>query len=755
MTDTDTPTGGAKGNTTLDAIFERTEQKFRERRQILSFQEFFELFQAQPRRYGRNIAQYLRDCFDHFGITERPAPWGTQRRFNLFDCPWDGGEQRLIGQENTQRAVYRLLTNFVQEGRIQRIILLHGPNGSAKSSLINCIMRALEVYSRTDEGALYTFNWVFPTEKISRGSIGFGGSDVTIGGQPRSALTTYAYLDDLSVDAKIASAMRDHPLLLIPLTERERLLKATYGDDVIVPDYLRKGDLDHISKRIFEALLASYQGDMSQVLRHIQVERFFISRRYRVGAVTIEPQMRIDAGSRQITVDRSLQSLPASLQNQTLFEVFGPLVEGNRGVVEYNDVLKRQPELNKYLLATGEKATASLDHANIFLDALLIGSANELYLDAFKKAPDYPSFKARLELVRMPYLLDYMVEAHIYDEQISTTEIGKPILPHTAHVAALWAVLTRLTRPQPDEGEFSDDLKKVIEELTPIQKADLYATGQTPDHLSAELGRELASAIPELMNQSSDTSDYEGRYGASPREMKLLILNAAQNGEYPHLSPLALFDELRQLVRDPSVYPFLQLKPEGPYHRFEEFIETVTERYLDILDHEVRVAMGLVEESAYDTLFKRYIDHVTHAVRGEKIHNRTTSQYEEPDEDLMEQVERQLSITEDAEEFRRSIMSTIAAWSIDNPGQTISYAVIFPKYLAALRNAYFEEHQEQIRKLQQALLVYIDDDGVGGLSRAEQEQAEQTLVNLREEFGYTREGAREVVVFLMQRRYIS
>ena len=137
MTDTDTPTGGAKGNTTLDAIFERTEQKFRERRQILSFQEFFELFQAQPRRYGRNIAQYLRDCFDHFGITERPAPWGTQRRFNLFDCPWDGGEQRLIGQENTQRAVYRLLTNFVQEGRIQRIILLHGPNGSAKSSLIN------------------------------------------------------------------------------------------------------------------------------------------------------------------------------------------------------------------------------------------------------------------------------------------------------------------------------------------------------------------------------------------------------------------------------------------------------------------------------------------------------------------------------------------------------------------------------------------------------------------------------------------
>ncbi|MEO1271117.1 MAG: serine protein kinase PrkA, partial [Myxococcota bacterium] len=566
MTDTDDAVipsnDSAKAdNPKLAAIFARTEQRFRERRQILSFQEFFDLFMAHPQRYARSVAQYIRDCFDYFGVTERPAPWGTQQRFNLFDCPFDEGNQRLIGQEAAQRALYRLLTNFVQEGRIQRIVLLHGPNGSAKSSLINCVMRALEAYSRTDEGALYTFNWIFPTEKISRGSIGFGGGDVTIDGQPRSALTTYAYLDELSIDAKIGSAMRDHPLLLIPKTEREPILReALTVSGAVISDYLRTGDLDHISKRIFEALLISYQGDMSQVLRHVQIERFFISRRYRVGAVTIEPQLRIDAGSRQITVDRSLQSLPASLQNQTLFEVFGPLVEGNRGMVEYNDILKRQPELNKYLLATGEKGTASLDHANIFLDALLIGSANELYLDAFKKAPDYPSFKARLELVRMPYLLDYKVEANIYDEQISSTEVGKPILPHTALVAALWAVLTRLTRPKPDDS-FSDGLNKVIEELTPLQKAELYATGKTPDHLSAELSRELAAIIPELMNQSSDTADYEGRYGASPREMKLLILNAAQNNDYPHLSPLALMDEMRQLVRDPSVYPFLQIKP--------------------------------------------------------------------------------------------------------------------------------------------------------------------------------------------------
>ena len=67
-----------------------------------------------------------------------------------------------------------------------------------------------------------------------------------------------------------------------------------------------RGQLSHKSQLVFEALLASYNGSYTEVLKHVQVERYFISQRYRVGAVTIGPQLRVDAGERQVTADRSL-----------------------------------------------------------------------------------------------------------------------------------------------------------------------------------------------------------------------------------------------------------------------------------------------------------------------------------------------------------------------------------------------------------------------------------------------------------------
>ena len=87
----------------------------------------------------------------------------------------EGRDAALVGHEELQAEIYRVLCNFVREGRANRLILMHGPNGSAKSTAATCILRALEHYSTLDEGALYRFHWVFPSRKTTRGSIGFGG----------------------------------------------------------------------------------------------------------------------------------------------------------------------------------------------------------------------------------------------------------------------------------------------------------------------------------------------------------------------------------------------------------------------------------------------------------------------------------------------------------------------------------------------------------------------------------------------------
>ncbi|HMP17035.1 MAG TPA: serine protein kinase, partial [Gemmatales bacterium] len=44
-------------------------------------------------------------------------------------------------------------------GTERRVILLHGPVGSAKSTIARLLKRGLEEYSRTDGGRLYSFSW--------------------------------------------------------------------------------------------------------------------------------------------------------------------------------------------------------------------------------------------------------------------------------------------------------------------------------------------------------------------------------------------------------------------------------------------------------------------------------------------------------------------------------------------------------------------------------------------------------------------
>src|SRR5262249_18268383 len=144
-------------------------------------------------------------------------------RWKLFDCEWDGGRDKLVGQEEVQARVYRILGNFVREGRVNKLILLHGPNGSAKSTFVSCLVRALEYYSATDDGALYRFNWIFPSAKVQRGGgIGFEGR----GYDPSDS---YANLEEELVDAKLIDELRDHPLLLIPSSKRRDLIAEKLG----------------------------------------------------------------------------------------------------------------------------------------------------------------------------------------------------------------------------------------------------------------------------------------------------------------------------------------------------------------------------------------------------------------------------------------------------------------------------------------------------------------------------------------------
>lgn len=735
----------------LADIVEAVRGDFEQERRVLSFEAYLEMFAANPIRHSRPAPEYLRDAFDFFGTTRLQQPWGEVHRYRLFDLGWlpaeDSRREALIGQEGVQGEIYRILANFVREGRANRLALLHGPNGSAKSTLARCIMLALEHYSKLDEGALYRFHWVFPTRNVARGAIGFGGKS-----QSRSNADSYAHLDDDEIEARIGDEVRDHPLLLLPERERRRLLLQAHeraGVEQPPNRWLWHGALSHKNRTVFDALLASNEGDLQAVLRHVQVERYFISRRYRVGAVTLGPELSIDARERQVTMDRSLSALPSSLQAVSLYEAQGELVEASGGLLEFSDMLKRPPEAFKYLQVTVETGEFALPSQNVATNCVMMASANEAELGVFRQRPEFESFRGRIELVRTGYLLSWKQEQAIYEAQI-VPQVRGHVAPHATRMAAMFAVLTRLRAPDPEH--YPRPVRSVIRGLAAIEKLDLYAALEVPARLDAEKARALRSVVEMMFHEFDASASYEGDMGASPREMRSVLLDAAQSDQYHGLSPFAVLEELDRLCAREGEYSWQVEDPkEGGYHDHAEFRTLLRDRLFTSIEDEFRIASQLVDEQSYGDLFGRYIHHVNAWVKGEKVRNPLTGDHDDPDEHLMMEVEALLRLPDEREALRHSLMSRIAAWAIEHPDEAIDNRVVFDSDIRRLRDAVFAERREALARLC-ADIVTLEREGGEDLDARRRGEAEKTLDRLCATFGYERGSALDAASRLVKER---
>ncbi|MGB0679149.1 MAG: serine protein kinase PrkA, partial [Polyangiales bacterium] len=709
------------------------------------------LFAAEPWQQSRDAARYMHDCFLHYG-SEAVEPTGKERRWRLFDLPFaatgsqaDAQAQALVGHAAVQEEIFSMLQNFVQEGYCNRLLLLHGPNGSAKSTLAACLMQALEHYSHQEEGALYQFSWVFP-RGTERKEIGFSVTEM-----PEAPGGSYAHLPDERIEVKVNSRLREHPLLLVPLSDRRRLLSQAYDAAQVAqrpPAFLEDGELGQKNRSIFEALLTKYAGDLTRVWSHVRVERYHISRRYRVGAVTVGPEMAVDGSERQITADHTLQALPASLSALTLYEPHGALVDACGGVVEYSDLLKRPLDAWKYLLLAIEDAQVALPMSQLTVNALWLASSNELHLNAFREHHEYHSFRGRLHLVRVPYLLDHRLEQAIYDRQVAG-QLRQHVAPDATWVAALWAVLTRLKAAQVEHYD-SPAFGRLVTSLTPMEKAMLYAGEGAPSRCSEAESRELQAGVAALQQEWEGATEYEGLTGASARELRALLLEAAHDSRFDYLSPVAVLDAIA-LFCERQDFAFLRQTPERGYGDHRDFVIQVRRLWLDRVDEALRICSGLVAEERYTELFGRYIMHVSAWLKKERIYNPLTCRDEDPDESLMRSTEALLDHGDDAAEFRRTLMRTVAAHVIDHPDAGIDAQRLFPQHIAKLQQSDFAQRRKVLAALATDVIQSVRDVSV--LTPEGQEAAKRCLASMQTRFHYTAQSAADALAELLNARY--
>jgi serine protein kinase len=719
--------------------------------EVLTFHNYVEEVTNHPVRSCRPSYLYLLDMLNHFGQDDHG-------QFKLFQLEHPDSPP-VFGQIETQQALYQNLINFKEEGLNNKFILLVGPNGCGKSSLVRKFMKGAEEYSKSDDGKLFTFSWIFPIDNYVKGTLGLSKSPSS----DREQLNSYANLEDKDIVAIVQSELHDHPLLLIPRGHRQKLLEELLASkpailESIKKSYLYRGDLSKKNRMIYDALLKNHKGNHQEVLKHIRVERYNVSKRYSSCAVTIEPQLHVDARLQQITMDKRLANLPPSLQSLNLFQLHGEVVLANRGILEFSDLLKRPLDTFKYLLMTMETSNINLQGILTELDIFFVGTSNEIHLTAFKQHPDYNSFKGRFNFVQVPYLLNYHFESQIYQEQISGLKEKSSLEPHALDALCLFTVMTRL---RPCLGKNYEDkiLSKTVTALNPLEKALFIGDHQIPARFDVEARQVLKQNHQKLNEEYCDDTLYEGKFGISPREIKKIIYDLSYSGDT--LTVVEVLSYLEALIQQKNEYDFLNMSAQGDFHHPARFLSLLKEHNLDILDSELRNSLGLVDDRSYEGYIQRYIENISSKIKGEKIKNQITGKYEPFDDFLIKEFEESIELKEDSSGFQSHLISKLGAYSLDHPQEEIIYCNVFPDITERLQQSFRNEQKKAIKQIAKNIVFYEAElsnqkhsvTEKTPISSEDRKHIDKVIGHMTEKYRYSKMAALSLVKYLIKERY--
>ncbi len=625
--------------------------RFREQHWEGSFDDYLALVTKNP-RIARDAFQRIYEMIIHFG--EERYKWMREDRirYNFFSDPIDHGADAIYGLD---RALMNLVDFFKsaahQYGTERRILLLHGPVGSSKSTIVRLLKKGLELYSMKEEGALYSFSWEVPDEN----------GKVILHPCP----------------------MHEEPLKLIPLEARKQVV-AKLNDQLAEGTQIRiDGALDPFCRRMFDDLLLRYDGSWREVTKHIRVRRVILSEKDRVGIGTFQPKDEKNQDSTELTGDINYRKIAeyGSDSDPRAFNFDGELNIANRGIVEFIEVLKLDVAFLYDLLgASQEHVIKPKKFAQTHIDEVIIGHTNEPEYKKLQSNELMEAFRDRTIKIDVPYNCRLDDEIAIYDKDFNKERIrGIHIAPHTIETAAMWAVLTRLDEP-----------KKAG--LTLMQKLKLY-NGKSIPNFTEDSVRELRSEAPR-----------EGMQGISPRYIQDKLSNSLVSDQAIQeqcINPFMVMNELESGLSHHSL-----ITDEEEKSRYREMLGLVREEYEDILKSEVQRAIS-ADEDAIARLCSNYIENVRAYTQHEKVRNKYTGKDEEPDERLMRSIEEKIDIPESRkDDFRQEIMNYIGALSLD--GKKFDFHTN-ARLQKALELKLFEDQRDTL-KLKNVVSGVVDDE---------------------------------------------
>ncbi|BCW97051.1 MAG: protein PrkA [Fimbriimonadales bacterium] len=356
-----------------------------------TFRDYLEIVQQNPKVANLAHARVY-DMIISAGVEEHGD--GQPREYKFFTSELFGMERTLqqLVEEYFAPAAKRLDVR-------KRILLLVGPVGGGKSTLVTMLKRGLERYSRTDEGAVYAIK---------------------------------------------DCPMHEEPLHLVP-EELRADFKRQFGVHI-------EGDLCPVC----QWKLRHEWGDNIQ---DVPVVRIKFSERERTGIGTFKPSDPKSQDVSELTgsVNLNLLTQIGVESDPRVYNFDGELNKANRGVMEFIEMLKADKRfLYELNTVAGEQMIKIGRFALIYTDVVVIAHTNEYEYNAYFSNKENEAMIDRMFVVKVPYNLKVSQEVRIYEKLIQqsqwsdeTQDLSKVhIAPHSLRVAAMFAVLSRLKPPK-------------------------------------------------------------------------------------------------------------------------------------------------------------------------------------------------------------------------------------------------------------------------------------------------------------------
>ena len=667
------------GRTIISLVADRQDlDQFRKKNWEGTFEAYLDLVRGQP-EVTRNAFERVYDMVMSAGTEIREEFREKRVHYRFFDDPEDDGRDAVFGLDDTLTALVNAFKSAAKGYGIEkRVLLLHGPVGSSKSTIARLIKKGLERYSTHDDGALFSLGWV-----------------------------------DIENSQNVHwCPMHEEPLHLIPERFRGEVT-ASLNSGREPGSYQVKivGELCPFCRYVYSDRLKRYGGDWTRVVQDVRVKRLLLSEKDRIGIGTFQPKDEKNQDSTELTGDINYRKIAeyGSDSDPRAFNFDGEFNIANRGVVEFVEVLKLDVAFLYDLLgASQEHKVKPKKFAQTDIDEVIIGHTNEPEYRRLQNNEFMEALRDRTVKIDVPYVTKLSDEIKIYEKDYNPKKVhGKHIAPHTIEVAAMWAILTRLEEPK-NAG------------LSLLQKMKLYN------------GKSLPGFTEDNIKELREQALTEGMHGISPRYVQDKISNAlVAHAGATSINPFMVMNELESGLKHHSL-----ITSEETKQRYRELLGVVKVEYENIVKNEVQRAIA-ADDDALKRLCANYIDNVKAYTQREKVKNKFTGQYEEPDERLMRSIEEKIDIPESRkDDFRREIMNYIGALSID--GRTFDYKTNERLY-KALELKLFEDQKDTI-KLTTLVSNVVDAD-----TQAKIDVVKSRLIR---DYGYDEESATDVLNYV-------